>query len=284
MQISIVNHTNGMISDEELQRAIRAINRQIKEDFEPNWGMGATLHLEGRTTEAPDKVSTPDLRGDAIIYVWDQTDVAGALGYHYQTAQGVPFGFVFAALSKEIGEDWSVTLSHEALELIGDAETNLLVMGPHPKEARDVFHWYEMCDAVQAESYEIDGVLVSNFVLPLYFTGTRDFDEIGARNDFLGRAHDGETLRSFGVNPGGYIGFFDPKTGQQETVVADTLAAARLAAKGKMEQTRRSIRYRQYDERRAFVERMQSLGRERAAQAALRPVRNRAKARPAAAK
>jgi hypothetical protein len=284
MLISVVNHTNGMISDEDLQRAIRAINRQVREDFEPNWGMGATLHLAGRTTEAPDKISPPDLRGDAIIYLWDHTDVPGALGYHYQTAQGVPFGFVFAALSKEIGEEWSVTLSHEVLELIGDSETNLLVMGPHPKEARDVFHWYEMCDAVQAESYEIDGVLVSNFVLPLYFTGTRDFDEIGTRNDFLGRSHDGETLRSFGINPGGYIGFFDPKTGQHETVVDDALAAARLAAKSKMEQTRRSIRYRQYDERRVFAERMQSLGRERAARAALRPARNRAKVRPATAK
>src|SRR5436190_15611976 len=29
---------------------------------------------------------------------------------------------------------------------------------------------YEMCDAVQDESYEVDGVEVSNFLLPLYFT------------------------------------------------------------------------------------------------------------------
>ena len=42
-----------------------------------------------------------------------------------------------------------------------------------------------MCDAVQAETYEIDEVDVSNFVLPLYFTGG---DELGGRNDFLSRA------------------------------------------------------------------------------------------------
>ena len=35
MIISIINHTNSKISDEELQGAIRAINRQIREDFEP---------------------------------------------------------------------------------------------------------------------------------------------------------------------------------------------------------------------------------------------------------
>ena len=30
-----------------------------------------------------------------------------------------------------------------------------------------MFHWYEVCDAVQSEYYKIDGVPVSNFVLPL---------------------------------------------------------------------------------------------------------------------
>jgi hypothetical protein len=82
-----------------------------------------------------------------------------------------------------LGETWTVTLSHEALELIGDPEVNLLVAGPHPSNSKqDVFHWYEMCNAVQAETYEIDGVAVANFVLPLYFTSS---EELGGRNDFL---------------------------------------------------------------------------------------------------
>ena len=34
MVISVINHSNGQVSDDELQRVIRAINRQIKEDFE----------------------------------------------------------------------------------------------------------------------------------------------------------------------------------------------------------------------------------------------------------
>ena len=45
MIISVINQTNGQISDEELQIAIRAINRQIREDFEPYWSLGATLRL-----------------------------------------------------------------------------------------------------------------------------------------------------------------------------------------------------------------------------------------------
>src|SRR5437870_3727539 len=49
MQISVVNHSHGKISDEAIQNAIRATNRQIAEDFAPYWGMPANLRLEGRS-------------------------------------------------------------------------------------------------------------------------------------------------------------------------------------------------------------------------------------------
>jgi hypothetical protein len=251
MQISVVNHTNGQISDEAVQPVLRAINRQIRDDFAPYWGMSATLRLEGRSADEPDAMQPADLRGDAVIYLWDEADVDGAIGYHFQNARGVPFGFVFTEIAESIGEPWSVTLSHEALELLGDPETNLLVMGPHPTQNREVFHWFETCDAVQAESYSIDGVAVSNFLLPLYFTGTRDTDEVGARNDFLGRSYRGRTLRSFGVNPGGYIGFYDPKTRRHETyaIEGDANAAMRLRAKARAKEARRAVRYRTFDNR-----------------------------------
>jgi len=246
MLISIINHTNGKILDEELQGAIRAINRQIREDYEPYWHIGAELRLEGRSGTKPSKQNIADMRGDAVLYLWDSVDVDDALGYHDTTNAGVPYGFVFTELAKQLKEDWTVTLSHEALELVGDPEVNLLVQGPHPADAkRTVFHWYEMCDAVQAESYDIDGIKVSNFLLPLYFTGG---EEKGGRNDFLGRAYNGKTLRSFGVNPGGYVGFFDPATGGHETFSAkgDAVAARRLALKSKMKGARRGIRYQRY--------------------------------------
>jgi hypothetical protein len=256
MQISIINHTNGQVSDEELQTVIRAINRQIREDFAPYWGMSAVLRLEGRSAQEPDHVQTADLRGDAIIYLWDEADVEGAIGYHFANNRGIPFGFVFTQVAREIGEPWSTTLSHEALELIGDPETNLLVMGPHPTEDREVFHWFEMCDAVQAETYKIDDVAVSNFVLPLYFTGTRDTDEVGARNDFLGKTYGGSTLRSFEINPGGYVGFYDPKLGDHDTfsIRGDAIALMRLSMKSRAAQTRRSMRYRDIETRKKLRE------------------------------
>jgi hypothetical protein len=48
MIISVIN-MSAAISDGALIRAIRAINRQIAEDFAPFWSFGAQLRLEGKT-------------------------------------------------------------------------------------------------------------------------------------------------------------------------------------------------------------------------------------------
>ena len=156
MLISVVNHTGGKLSDEHVQEGIRAVNRQIAHDFSPHWHRDGALRLEGAVGDDPDGELLRELRGDAIIYLWDEVNVEDALGFHERNAAGVPFGFVFTELVKEIDEPWTVTFSHEALELMGDPEVNLLVAGPHPADPeKEVFHWYEMCDAVQDEKYKV---------------------------------------------------------------------------------------------------------------------------------
>jgi hypothetical protein len=230
MIITIVNRSQ-ILTDEQVLDAIRAINRQINEDFEPYWSFGAMLRLEGAVGAHPNKMRLPEMRGDAIIYLSDKTNVADALGYHDANFRGIPYGFVFTELCKKLKESWTVTLSHEALELIGDAQGNLLVQGPHPRQPdKEVFHWFEMCDAVQSQTYQIDGVEVSNFVLPLYFTPE---EQEGGRNDFLGCLNKGKGLRSFGVSPGGYIGFYDPQKNEHVTYSApgDKKAALRIKLK-----------------------------------------------------
>jgi hypothetical protein len=245
MIISVINLSGGEVTDADLQCAIRAVNRQIKEDFEPYWGFGARLRLEGRSGRRRRGLDQADMRGDAVLYLRDVARIRDAEGYHAQNFEGIPYGFVFLELSQMLKEPWTTTLSHEALELLADPEANLLVQGPHPAHPkRRVFHWFEMCDAVQDESYKIDGVHVSNFVLPLYFTSA---DERGGRNDFLGTVRDSKTLQSFSVNPGGYVGFFDPtlrKGGKDDTYSADERARERLAKKGRLKTGRGQLRQR----------------------------------------
>jgi hypothetical protein len=245
MTISLINHTNGKIPDEEVQCVIRAVNRQVAEDFEPYWGYGARLRLEGKVGKAPNKQTLSDMRGDSVIYLWDKMDIDDAVGYHDTNFRGIPYGFVFLEVAKKLGEPWSVTLSHEVLELVGDPMVNLLVQGPHPAKAgKMVFHWFEMCDAVQDETYEIDGVRVSNFVLPSYFT---DGEQAGSRNDFLGRLHGGKALLSFGVSEGGYLGFYDPELNDYDSFAPSLKARRRLEIKSKAKEARRSWRYRHGD-------------------------------------
>jgi len=50
-------------------KALRAINRQITEDFEPYWSLGAGLRLEGRSGTKPSKQNLSDMRGDAVLYL-----------------------------------------------------------------------------------------------------------------------------------------------------------------------------------------------------------------------
>jgi hypothetical protein len=93
MIISVINHTHDQITDSELHEAIRAIDRQIEEDFEPYWSLGAKLRLGGKSTVKPTKQTLADMRGDAVLYLWDELDVDDALGYHDQNNRGIPYGF-----------------------------------------------------------------------------------------------------------------------------------------------------------------------------------------------
>ena len=248
MIISVFNCSAGKVSDAEMQKAIRAVNIQVERDFEPYWSFGATLRLEGHTPpqgkgRRPYRPS--DMRGDAILYLWDHVP-RDYQGMHDDDFRGVPYGVVGLDLSAKLGDSWTTTFSHEALELIGDPESNLLVQGPNPRHPKkDVFHWFEMCDAVQAQWYEIDGVPVSDFVLPLYFTRS---PELGARTNFLG-VIDKKTpaLKSFNVAPGGYVGFFNPATNGNDTYDApkDLLARKRKKIKSEFRIGRRVQRMRQ---------------------------------------
>lgn len=78
MIISLINHSE-IITDEEVQQVVRAINRQLEDDFEPYWSFGATLRLEGAIGKQP-STALSEMRGDAVLYLVDGSNALGALG------------------------------------------------------------------------------------------------------------------------------------------------------------------------------------------------------------
>lgn len=209
--IALVNFSSH-VGDQRVQEAIRAVNRQVLEDFAPVWGSGRVMRLHAPAFDPadPDTLMEDPIGASAVVYLVDQATLPGALGYHDLNTRAIPVGFVFVL---DLAE-WTTTLSHEVLELIVDPTVNIFVPGPDPRDASNfVLHAYEVCDAVERTSYEIDGVRVSNFVTPEYFTVG---DEIGTRNDFLGVG-----VTSFGVTRGSHIAFFDLSAGEWVTVLGE---------------------------------------------------------------
>ena len=119
--LAIVNFSD--VPEGEARRAIRAVNRQVADDFLPIWGAGyyCKLHRQPcavRTdNESQPVILEPDpIPAEAAIFLVDRARIGAALSYCSLNASALPVAFVFTDLG-----DWTVTLSHEVLEMIVDS-------------------------------------------------------------------------------------------------------------------------------------------------------------------
>lgn len=116
--LAIVNFSD--IPDREVRSAIRAVNRQVLEDFLPIWGSGyyCKLHHREASTQRnqPEIIAADPVDAAAAIYLVDRLHISAALSYCSLNTAELPVAFVFSDLG-----DWTVTLSHEVLELIVDS-------------------------------------------------------------------------------------------------------------------------------------------------------------------
>ncbi len=128
--------------------------------------MDAELTIIPKGTQPP--------AGSWWLVLLDDSDQANALGYHDLTTEGLPIGKVFAASDLKAGTSWTVTASHELLEMLGDPNINLTVFVQNNNTA-GILYAYEVCDACEDDSlgYQIDNVLVSDFVYPAWFESFR---------------------------------------------------------------------------------------------------------------
>lgn len=157
-----VTNESTVLSNDEVMHALPALQHQANYHFAPHWHTGARLHFT-------DAKTIP--QGMWHIAVVDDTDQQGALGYHDLDDDLAPDAFIFAATDKQYGLSWSVTFSHELLEMLADA----FISSGWQTSSNE---WYatEVCDPVEADElgYEIEvggnpPVLVSDFVLPRWF-------------------------------------------------------------------------------------------------------------------
>jgi hypothetical protein len=190
--VAIYNDPTSGEQDAGVQTMVAALQQQIVNDFGPAWHTGAHVDFVASANKPP---------ADAwVVAVLNNSDQAGALGYHDLTPAGLPLGKVFAGTDRQYNQKVSVTLSHELLEMLGDPWINLTAQSDDGK-----FYAWEACDAVEADElgYDINGVIVSDFVTPHWFghgAGPVDFK--------------GHLANPFQLATGGYISVFDPASGQ----------------------------------------------------------------------
>jgi hypothetical protein len=205
IQIAVIN-ASTVLTDDEVRPVVDALQQQVTNHFYPAWGVDAKLAFVPQgATPAP---------GTWWLTVLDDSDQAGALGYHDLTPDGLPIGKVFAATDLKYGHSWSVTISHELLEMLADPNINLTVFA-QSDQSTGILYAYEVCDACEADNfgYQIGNVTVSDFVFPAWFesfrtTGSTQFDQTN------------QIQNPLQLLAGGYIGVFNVNSGsgwQQQT-------------------------------------------------------------------
>jgi hypothetical protein len=206
IQISVINEST-VLTDADVTPVVNALQEQVSNDFLPVWGIDAELTMVSKGT-APSETSW-------WLVILDDSDQAGALGYHDLTPNSLPIGKAFAASDLKAGTSWTVTASHELLEMLADPDINLTAFVQNA-DTTGTLYAYEVCDACEDDSfgYQIDDVLLSDFVYPAWFEsfraqGSTQFDHMNQIKNPL------ELLK------GGYIGVFDVTEGtgwQQQTM------------------------------------------------------------------
>lgn len=194
INIDVINSSTEA-SDQTIKWLTAALQKQVTRDFAPIWDIDASLFFVprgGKTNPAHWQ----------LVFL-DNADVSGALGYHDLTAAGLPLGKVFIRTTELAGGAWSVTASHELLEMLVDPWANTAVIMLDNK-GRGTAYAFEVCDAVEDDTlgYVINDFKVSDFVTPEWFSP--DTLMPNTKFDFLGHV-----TQPFQLLVNGYIGVVD---------------------------------------------------------------------------
>jgi hypothetical protein len=245
--LALVSQSN-LVGMSDLAVVSAALQKQVIRDFAPLWAVNATVDAFESLDEVPldywPMVVKDDIGFDAA-------------GIHLDK-DGQPFALITAEADRDV---WSLTASHECLEILADPFGNRTVAGDSPKPDQDrVMFLVEVCDPSEAAEfgYSINGVLVSDFYTPNYFD---PIASTAVRYSFTGAIKEPRDVLA-----GGYLSWLNPVSGEwwQETWFSGTQSSFRSL--GKLDGAKASIR--------SQIDRMTA----RATQQAIAPGRKAARA------
>src|SRR5215213_12027923 len=177
----------------DVMRVSAALQKQATRDFEPLWGVRTVVDAFARLEDVP--------IGYWPMIVRDDIGFPGAAGIHLDK-DGQPFALI------QHSNSWSLTASHEAVEMMVDPLGNRLIAGPSLKEDQGrVEYLVEVADPSEAAEfgYTINGILMSDFYGPQFFDPVA---AQGVRYSFTGAITEPRQ-----VLQGGYISWHEPISG-----------------------------------------------------------------------
>lgn len=228
MLIAILNQST-LISNADAAAMTQAVASQVRLDAAPLWDRAPAA-----VVFYTDPAAVPAAAHGIALVDTIQNQPQGVLGFHTENQGGQLWGVVAAKPELDNGRqvttgDWSVSsvLSHEVLEMFVDPNCNLWA-----NDSKGSAYSFEVCDPVEAPSYTVSGVSMSNFVTPAWFDplapATAQFDKLGLLKG------------AFSILKGGYVVY--ESAGKEEQKFGEEFPAWRKQMKtGPLARTRRRL-------------------------------------------
>jgi hypothetical protein len=182
------------ITPSQLTKVAAALQKQATRDFGPLWEIEANVSGFAKLEDVPTDYWP--------VIVRDDIKTPGAAGVH-EDKNGQPFALV------EFSDQWSLTASHETLEMLADPFGNRLVAGGSPKRSQGRVNFLvEVCDPCEDQqfAYTVNGVTVSDFYTPHFFDPV---SESSVRYSYTGAVQ-----RPRSILRGGYLSWGVPQTNE----------------------------------------------------------------------
>jgi hypothetical protein len=228
MLIAILNQSK-LVTNADAVTMTEAIATQVRMDAAPLWDRAPAA-----VVFYTDPAAVPAAAHGIAIVDAIQDQPKGVLGFHTEDRGGKLWGVVAAQPELDNGGkvttgDWSVSsvLSHEVLEMYVDPNCNLWA-----NDGKGSAYSFEVCDPVEAPTYTVSGVSVSNFVTPAWFDplapATAQFDKLG------------QLKTPFSILKGGYVVY--ESAGKEHQQFGDEFPGWRKEMKsGPLARTRRRL-------------------------------------------